>query len=80
MNQLQIQSLFAINGYILLVFYTPGKCISPLLPQSKQLLTNRRRSGVSAAACNNLGGSTSGFVAVADTAYLSEAVKSCAIT
>ncbi|MBN3871565.1 MAG: hypothetical protein HWQ23_15170 [Nostoc sp. JL33] len=26
MNQLQIQSLFAINGCILLVFYTPGKC------------------------------------------------------
>ncbi|MFN6456997.1 MAG: hypothetical protein RM022_033065 [Nostoc sp. EfeVER01] len=49
-------------------------------PKSKQLLTNRRRSGVIAAACNNLGGSTSGFVAVADTAYLSEAVKSCAIT
>ncbi|MBD2214504.1 hypothetical protein H6G27_32320 [Nostoc linckia FACHB-104] len=26
MNQLQIQSLSTINDYILLVFYTPGKC------------------------------------------------------
>lgn len=26
MNQLQIQSISTINGYILLVFYTPGKC------------------------------------------------------
>ncbi|GAX45836.1 hypothetical protein NIES4075_68570 [Tolypothrix sp. NIES-4075] len=26
MNQLQIQYISAINGYILLVFYTPGKC------------------------------------------------------
>ncbi|BDI20701.1 hypothetical protein ANSO36C_65030 (plasmid) [Nostoc cf. commune SO-36] len=26
MNRLQIQSLSAINGYILLVFYTSGKC------------------------------------------------------
>lgn len=26
MNQLQIQSLSAIDGYILLVFYTSGKC------------------------------------------------------
>jgi hypothetical protein len=41
------------------------------LPETKQLLTNRRRSGVSAAACNKLVGSTSEFVAVADTTYLS---------
>lgn len=52
--------------------------LSAYLSQSKQLLTNRRRSGVSAAACNNLGRSTSEFVTVADTDYLSEAVKSCA--
>lgn len=26
MNQLQIQSLSVIDGYILLVFYTSGKC------------------------------------------------------
>ncbi|MBD2409477.1 hypothetical protein H6H01_01875 [Nostoc calcicola FACHB-3891] len=26
MDQLQIQSISTINGYILLVFYTPGKC------------------------------------------------------
>ncbi|MBN3959636.1 hypothetical protein [Nostoc sp. NMS8] len=45
-------------------------CFKLELPQSKQLLTNRRRSGVSADACNNLGSSTSEFVAVADTAYL----------
>ncbi|MFN6475267.1 hypothetical protein [Nostoc sp. DedQUE07] len=26
MNQLQIEYICAINSYILLVFYTPGKC------------------------------------------------------
>ena len=26
MKQLQIQDFSAINGYILLVFYSPGKC------------------------------------------------------
>jgi hypothetical protein len=26
MNELRIQSISAINDYILLVFYTPGKC------------------------------------------------------